>query len=105
MCALKIALSGCNAFAWVKPAFKDMPGIGDSLPLQSAGGMLATWMRIKYPHILDGAIAGSAPIWSYLGEVRLTCTPEYHLLHALAGLQGTGAVVLVFEHCVSLPTH
>ena len=35
-----------------------------------AGGMLATWMRIKYPHILDGAIAGSAPIWSYLGEVR-----------------------------------
>ncbi len=30
--------------------------------------MLATWMRIKYPHILDGAIAGSAPIWSYLGE-------------------------------------
>ncbi|BDA40679.1 Lysosomal Pro-X carboxypeptidase [Coccomyxa sp. Obi] len=34
----------------------------------SYGGMLATWMRIKYPHILDGAIAGSAPIWSYLGE-------------------------------------
>ncbi len=33
------------------------------------GGMLATWMRIKYPHILDGAIAGSAPIWTYLGEV------------------------------------
>ena len=51
---------------------KDMPSIGDSLPLQCAGGMLATWMRIKYPHILDGAIAGSAPIWSYLGEVRLT---------------------------------
>ncbi|CAK0734809.1 hypothetical protein CVIRNUC_000484 [Coccomyxa viridis] len=34
----------------------------------SYGGMLATWMRIKYPHILDGAIAGSAPIWSYFGE-------------------------------------
>ena len=33
-----------------------------------AGGMLASWMRLKYPHILDGAIAGSAPIWSYLGE-------------------------------------
>ena len=32
--------------------------------------MLATWMRIKYPHILDGAVAGSAPIWSYLGEVH-----------------------------------
>ena len=35
----------------------------------NTGGMLATWMRIKYPHILDGAIAGSAPIWTYLGEV------------------------------------
>ena len=32
--------------------------------------MLGTWMRIKYPHILDGMVAGSAPIWSYLGEVR-----------------------------------
>ena len=30
--------------------------------------MLASWMRMKYPHILDGAIAGSAPIWSYFGE-------------------------------------
>ena len=35
------------------------------------GGMLGTWMRIKYPHILDGMVAGSAPIWSYLGEVML----------------------------------
>ena len=35
------------------------------------GGMLGTWMRLKYPHILDGMVAGSAPIWSYLGEVCL----------------------------------
>ncbi|KAK9801908.1 hypothetical protein WJX73_002094 [Symbiochloris irregularis] len=34
----------------------------------SYGGMLAAWMRFKYPHILNGAIAGSAPIWTYLGE-------------------------------------
>ncbi|KAK9809908.1 hypothetical protein WJX72_001411 [[Myrmecia] bisecta] len=34
----------------------------------SYGGMLASWMRLKYPHILDGAIAGSAPIWSFFGE-------------------------------------
>ena len=30
---------------------------------------MAAWMRIKYPHALDGAIAASAPIWYYPGEV------------------------------------
>ena len=32
--------------------------------------MLAAWGRIKYPHIFDGVIAGSAPIWMYEGIVR-----------------------------------
>lgn len=34
-----------------------------------AGGMYASWMRMKYPHVLDGAIAASAPIWMFMGIV------------------------------------
>ena len=45
--------------------------------------MLAGWLRIKYPSVVDGAIAASAPIW----QVQRTLTLALALTHMAGAAQ------------------
>ncbi|KAG9348403.1 hypothetical protein JZ751_002138 [Albula glossodonta] len=49
----------------------------------SYGGMLAAWMRMKYPHVVIGALAASAPIWQFTdlvpcGTFYKIVTEDFH---------------------------
>uniref|UniRef100_A0A8C2KE06 Lysosomal Pro-X carboxypeptidase n=1 Tax=Cyprinus carpio TaxID=7962 RepID=A0A8C2KE06_CYPCA len=46
----------------------------------SYGGMLAAWLRMKYPSVVVGALAASAPIWQFIvpcGEFYKVVTHDF----------------------------
>ena len=78
----KGSVQKCFAFCTTAQALADWASLIDELrakhPLRaptvafggSYGGMLAGWFRMKYPEVVDGAIAASAPIWQLATTVR-----------------------------------
>lgn len=63
----------------------------------SYGGMLASWFRMKYPNIMDGAIAGSAPVLSFLGDTPRADMGAFSRIVTYDATPGAGAA----RNCVT----
>ncbi|KAJ1477814.1 peptidase S28, partial [Baffinella frigidus] len=59
----------------------------------SYGGMLASWFRLKYPHVVVGAIAASAPILAFPGLDVKWDTSSYWAVVTRDTLPENGGVV------------
>lgn len=67
----------------IKALKKTLPGAQKSSVIAiggSYGGMLAAWLRMKYPNEVVGALAASAPIWQFIvpcGEFYKVVTHDF----------------------------